>query len=228
MPLKPAKFNLDEEISYAGKPMKVTGLVQYEDAQAKLATRYLLTEPAGAPVILEESGAKFALLRPFPSTAQPAAAGSTVTVMGEKYALAGVRKFKLLGTAGQPPGGLPKGELLLSGLFQGQMGSLVREMTPGAGAQAFYSVKPVHADEVLTGAQRSAMLEAERLAAEDKAQSEEHEDAGTGRSPMAKAVVWIVVMVVVSGLGFACSGPDDDDSTGSARSNFRVGGGRGK
>ena len=228
MALKPAKFKLDEEISYAGKPMKVAGLVQYEGADAQLATRYLLTEPAGAPVILEDNGTQFSMLRPFPASAQPQAAGSTVMVMGTKYALSGVRKLKLLGAAGQPPGGAPKGELLLSGIFEGEMGKLVREMAPGAGAQTFYSLKPVHADEVLTSAQRVKLLEAERLAAEVKAQSEEQEDSGTARGPLAQAAVWIAVMVVVTGLGFACSGSDDDDgSSGSARSSFHAGGGRG-
>ena len=228
MALQPAKFSLDEEISYAGKPMKVAGLVQYEGADAKVATRYLLADATGAPVILEESGAQFSVLRPFPASAQPVAAGSTVTVMGEKYTLSGVRKFKVLGAAGQPPGGTPKAELLLSGLFKGQMGSLVRDMAPGSGVQSFYSLKPVHADEVLTSAQRVALLEAERAAAEVRAQSEEQDDAGTGRGPMAKAAIWIVVMVVVTGLGFACSGSDDEGgSSGSARSGFHGGGGHG-
>ena len=228
MALKPAKFKLDEEISFSGKPMKVAGLVQYEGANAQLATRYLLTESAGAPVILEDNGTQFSMLRPFPASAQPQAAGSTVMVMGTKYALSGVRKLKVLGAAGQPPGGTPKGGLLLSGNFEGEMGKLVREMAPGAGAQTFYSVKAVHADDVLTGAQRAAALEAERLAAEAKAQNEEQEDSPAGRGPLAKAASWIVTIIVVAGLGFACSGPDDDDgSSGSARSSFHAGGGRG-
>lgn len=227
MALRPAKFKLDEEISFAGKPMKVAGLVQYEGANAQLATRYLLTEAAGAPVILEDNGTQFSVLRPFPASAQPQASGSTVTVMGTKYALSGVRKLKVLGAAGQPPGGTPKAELLLSGLFEGEMGSLVREMTPGAGVQAFYSLKAIHADDVLTGAQRAAALETARLAAEAKAQTEDEEEPGTGRSMLTKAVSWIATMLVVAALGFACSGPDDD-SGGSARSGLHVGGGRGK
>jgi hypothetical protein len=228
MALKPAKFKLDEEISFSGKPMKVAGLVQYEGANAQIATRYLLTEPAGAPVILEDNGAQFSLLRPFPASAQPQAAGSTVMVMGTKYTLSGVRKLKVLGAAGQPPGGTPRAELLLSGLFEGEMGTLVREMAPGAGVQTFYSLKPVHAEDVLTGAQHAAALEAERLAAEVKAQDDAQEDPAAGRSPLAKAASWIVTIIVVAGLGFACSGSDDDDgSSGSARSGFHVGGGHG-
>lgn len=68
------------------------------------------------------------------------------------------------------------------------MDALVREMAPGAGAQTFYSLKPVHADEVLSGAQRVALLEAERLAAEVKAEAEDEEDPAAGRSPMTTAV----------------------------------------
>ncbi len=217
MSLAPAKFKVDEEISFSGKPMRVAGLVQYEGANAQVATRYLLTEAAGAPVILEENGVRFCVLRPFPASAQPQATDRTVMVMGAKYSLASVRKLKLLGAAGQPPGGTPKAELLLSGLFEGEMGTLVREMAPGAGAQTFYSLKPVHADEVLSGAQRVALLEAERLAAEVKAEAEDEGDSAAGRSPMTKAAIWIVVIVVVAGLGFACSGSDDDGgSSGSA------------
>jgi hypothetical protein len=229
MSLAPAKFKVDEEISFSGKPMRVAGLVQYEGANAKISTRYLLTEATGAPVILEENGTQFSLLRPFPPTAQPQAAGGTVTVMGTKYALSGVRKLKVLGAAGQPPGGTPKAELLLSGLFEGEMGALVREMAPGAGAQTFYSLKPVHADEVLTSAQRAEVMEAQRLAAEAKAQAEEEgEDSTVAGTPFMKTVVWIVVIVVVVGLGFACSGSDDEGgSSGSARSSFSAGGGHG-
>ena len=228
MSLAPAKFKLDEEISFSGKPMRVAGFVQYEGANAKISTRYLLTEAAGAPLILEENGTQFSLLRPFPPSAQPLAAGSTVTVMGTKYALSGVRKLKVLGAAGQPPGGTPKAELLLSGLFEGEMGTLVREMAPGAGAQTFYSLKPVHADEVLNSAQRAELLEAERLAADAKAQAEEEGDSTVAGTPYMKTVVWIVVMVVVVGLGFACTGSDDEGgSSGSARSSFHGGGGHG-
>lgn len=77
-----AKFKLDEKISFSGKPMRVAGFVQYEGANAQVSTRYLLVAAARAPVILEESGSQFALLRPFPPTAQPLASGGTVTVMG--------------------------------------------------------------------------------------------------------------------------------------------------
>ena len=108
------------------------------------------------------------------------------------------------------------------------MGSLVREMAPGAGAQTFYSLKPVHADDVLNSAQLATKMETERLAAEAKAEAEDDEGSSAAGSPFMKALVWIVMMVVVAGLSFACSGPEDDDgSSGSARSNFHVGGGHG-
>ena len=167
--LKPSKFKLDEEVSFCGKPMRVAGLVQFEGADAQLTTRYLLAEAAGAPQILEENGGKFSLLRPFPANAQPQAAGNTVNVMGEKYTLKGVRKMKVLGAAGQPPGGAPKAELLLSGLFEGPMGSLVREMAPGVATQVYYLMKSLDGGEVLSAAQHAAAMEAERRAAVDRA-----------------------------------------------------------
>ena len=73
-------------------------------------------------------------------------------------------------------------------------------------------------------------MEAERLAAEVRAQSEEgEEESGVAGTPFMKTVVWIVVIVVIVGLGFACSGPDDDGgSSGSARSSFHGGSHGGK
>lgn len=229
MPLKPSKFKLDEEVVLSGKPMRVAGLVQYEAGNDQLVTRYLLAEPTGAPVILQEDSGGLSMLRPFPPAAQPVAAGSTVTVMGEKYALAGVRKLKVLGAAGQPPGGTPRAPLLLSGLFGGPMGSLVREMAPGAAAQAFFSLKPVPAEDVLSGEQVAKKQEAERMAADLKAQAADEEDTAAAGNPLTKAAVWIVMILVVVGLGFACSGSEDEgsSSSGSARSSVHVGGGHG-
>lgn len=227
MSLKPSKFKLDEELSFAGKMMRVAGLVQFEGADAQLTTRYLLAEPSGAPLILEESGNGFSLLRPFPASAQPQPAGNTVSVMGEKYTLAGVRKLKLLGAAGQPPGGTPKAELLLSGVFDGQMGSLVREMAPGSTAQTFFSKKAVSAEEVLSGEQLAARQEAERLAAEDRAKVEEEETESGKGGMLGTAIGWIVTILVVVALGFACSSSEEDStSSGSARSSFSGGGGK--
>ena len=229
MALKPSKFKLDEEVSLSGKPMRVAGLVQFEGANNQFTTRYLLAEAAGAPQILEETGDRLALLRPFPATAQPQAAGNTVTVMGEKYTLADVQKLKVLGVAGQPPGGAPKGPVLLSGRFDGQMGALVREMAPGAGTQAFFSVKPVRGEDVLNGTQVAERQEAERAAAQLKAQDEEEQEESGKGGLLQKAVSWIVAIVVVGLLGFACSDSDDGGSasSGSARSSVHVGGGHG-
>lgn len=203
MALRPSKFTLDEEISLAGKPMRVAGLVQFEGTNAQLITRYLLAETAGAPLILEESGERFSLLRPFPPGAQPQVTGGTITVVNEKYTLSGVRKLKVLGAAGQPPGGAPKAELLFSGLFEGQMGSLLRELTAGASAQVFFSSKPVAAEEVLSGEQRAARQEAERLAAEIMAQTADDEkDKGKGKS-LQIAAICIVTVLVLLGLAYA-------------------------
>lgn len=203
MPLKPSRFKLDEEVTLSGKPMRVAGLMQLEDADGQLITRYLLAETAGAPLILEESGENFSLLRPFPPGAQPQAAGGTITVMNEKYTLAGVRKLKVLGAAGQPPGGVPKAEVLLSGLFAGQMGSLLRELPAGASTQVFFSSKPIAAGEVLSGEQRAARQEAERLAAQIMAQTADDEkDKGEGKS-LQIAAICIAAVCVLLGIAYA-------------------------
>ena len=66
-----SKFRLDDGVSLNGRAMRVAGMVQYEDTGDVAVTRYLLTEVAGAPVVLEESAAGFAVLGTFPGTAQP-------------------------------------------------------------------------------------------------------------------------------------------------------------
>lgn len=198
-----ARFTLDEEITFAGKPMRVAGWVQYEDANAQPLTRYLLAEAGSAPMILEESGGSFFLLRPFAPGAQPLPVGSTITVMNEKYTLSVVRKLKVVGTAGQPPGGMPKAELLVSGLFAGEMGSLLRELPAGASTQVFFSSKRVAADEVLSGEQLSAQREAERLAAEAKALAQaDEQDAGVGKSIQIAALA-IAGILILLGLVYA-------------------------
>ncbi len=203
MALRPAKFKLGEEISFAGKLMRVAGLVQFEDANAGLLTRYLLAEAAGAPLILEENGETFSLLRPFPPGAQPQATGGTITVMNEKYTLSDVRKLKVLGAAGQAPAGMPEAELLLSGVFAGEMGSLLRELPAGASTQVFFSSKPVGAGEVLSAEQRAAQQEAERLVAELQAQAEDEEkDSGKGKS-LQTAAICCVILLVFLGLAYA-------------------------
>lgn len=203
MTIGPVKFKLDEEISFAGKPMRVAGWVQYEGANAEITTRYLLAEAGGAPSILEENGGNFSLLRPFPPGAQPQAAGGTISVMNEKYTLSSVRKLIVVGTAGQPPGGMPKAELLVSGLFAGQMGSLLRELPAGARTQIFFFSKPVDAGEVLSGEQLAARRQAERLAAEVRALAEDDEnDTGRGKS-LQIAAICIAIAFVLLGLAYA-------------------------
>jgi hypothetical protein len=226
MPLQPSKFKLDEEISLYGKPMLVAGRLQMESPDAKLTTRYTLADASGASQLLEEEPEnKFTLLRPFPPAAQPLAAGNTVSVMGEKYTLGAVRRLKVTGSEGRVSGGA--GSMLLSGLFQGGVGSLVREMVPGAPAQSFYSAKPVHPNEVLGAAERAAQAEAERAAANARAEAEDEAEEGEKSSPIAKAVTWIVVVLVIIGLVYACSG-DDEGSSGSARTSFSSGSSGGK
>lgn len=222
MALQPSKFKLDEEVSFAGKPMRVAGLVQLEAPDAQLATRYLLAGATGAPQIVEETGGKFSLLRAFPPASLPQASGNTVTVMGEKYTLKGVRKLKVLGAAGQAPGGASAAAVLLSGVFEGAMGSLLREIVPGASAQAFFSVKAVGAEDLQSAAELAEQQEVARLAAEDQAEAEE-ETGSSGSGGLLKNILgWGFSILVIVGLGYACSGSDEEGSSSdSARSSVR-------
>jgi len=222
MSLASAKFGQDEDVVLSGKAMRVAGFVQYEDANTTVLTRYLLSESAGAPAVLEEYDGQFFVLRPFLPTAQPAPSGRNLLVMGKKYTLSGVRKLKLLGTSGQPPGGTPKAELLLSGLFEGEMGTLVRDMTPGSQAQTFYSRKPLPANDALNKSEHAALREMEHLAAEARAQAESEDDVSPAGTSILRIAVAIATIVAVAGLGYACSGGEDEGSApGSARSGPR-------
>ena len=221
MPLKDSKFKLDDELSLVGNMMRVSGILQLEYPGEQIATRYLLTGGAGAPQILEERGNDFTLLRPFPPAAQPQASADSVTVMGEKYALAGVSKLKVLGTSGQAPGGAPAAPVLLSGKFEGTMGALVREIIPGAETQAFYSVKPVLAADVMSAEQIAANQAAALQLRAERAQTgaEAEEEGGSGK----KIARFVIAILVVAGLAYACTGSDDSGSSstqvsGSARS----------
>ncbi len=158
-------FKLTDTIYYGGRPMRVAGLMALEGASGQKTTRYLLEDSSAAPVLLEEGEGRFALLRPFPAGAQPPAAGNTVTVGKEKYTLVGVRKLTLLAAEGKAPGGRPQASLLLSGIFEGQTGTLMREVAPGSGGQVYYLVKTLEAGTVLTEAQHDAAREAARQAA---------------------------------------------------------------
>ncbi len=228
MELKPSKFKLQDEVALAGRLMRVAGLVQLESPDGKVATRYLLAEGTAAPQILEESAETLTLLRPLPPGAPPVAAGNTIIVMGAKYTLREVRRMKVLGSAGQVPGGAPAGPLLLSGVFASATGSIVREMSPGTAGQTFFSVKPLGADEVLSAAQVAALQEAEKTAVGEQAQAEaETEESGSG-GLLQKAAGWVIMILVIGGIAYACTGPDEDSSSGSARSSFSAGGSGGK
>lgn len=209
------RFAVGQDLLFTGKPMRIAGLVQYDAGDGKVVTRYALSAPGG-PLVLQEDGATLSLLRPFPAAAPPVAEGSTVSVMGEKYALAGVRKLKAAGAAGEAIPGVPKAPLVLSGLFEGKMGSLLREVVPGAAAQAFFLVKPVAKEDVLTGEELAQRMEAERVVAEMNAQAAEAEEEESAQKPLAKIGSWVVAILVIVALVWACSG-DDDSSSGSVR-----------
>lgn len=162
-------FMLDEQVVFRGRPMRVAGRVQFEGTSGQLTFRYLLAEPAGAPVILEEGEGRFALLRSFPPAAQPRTAANTVTVGAEKYTLVGVRQLKVLDISGQVPGVAPTVPVILSGIFEGPMGTLMREMVPGMTTQVYYLLKPLAAGEVLSAAQFAADKDAEGRAAGNRA-----------------------------------------------------------
>ena len=216
-----SRFQLGQELALSGKPMKVAGLAQYDAGDGQIVTRYMLAGAAGAAIILQEDGGAIAMLRPFPPAALPVAEGSTVTVMGEKYALAGVRKLKALAASGELPAGTPRAPLVLSGRFEGKMGLLLREMVPGTAAQTYFLVKPVAKDDLLTGEELAQRLEAERVVAEIQAEADESDAAASKQKPLVKAGVWIVMILVVVALVYACSGSDDDSSSSSG--SVRVG-----
>ena len=125
-------FALNAAVVFRGKPMRVAGRLCLQGASGQPSFRFLLADRAGAPVPLEQAAAgKYALLRPFPPAAQPRTAGNAVTVGKERYTLVGVRKLKVLEALGQVPGAALNTALLLSGMFEGPMGTLMRELVPG-------------------------------------------------------------------------------------------------
>ena len=160
-----ATFRLNQTVVYGGRPMRVAGLTVLKGASGQRTARYLLEDASGAPVLLEEGERRFALLRPLPPGAQPPATGNVVTVGKEKYTLVGVRKLTLLAAMGKASGGRPQATLLLSGIFEGEAGTLMREMAPGVGGQLYYLVKALEPGTILSAAQHGALKEAERLAA---------------------------------------------------------------
>jgi hypothetical protein len=168
-----ATFKLDETVVYAGRPMRVSGITAMEGASGQRTTRYLLEDASGAPVLLEEGERRFALLRPFPAGAQPPASGKVVSVGREKYTLVGVRQLTLLAAEGKTPGGRPQASLLVSGIFEGEAGTLMREMAPGADDQVYFLVKNLEPGIILSAAQHSEARESERHAAGTRTQEQD-------------------------------------------------------
>ena len=162
-------FAIDEQVMLRGRQTRVTGRVQFESTNGQTTWRYLLSDTDGAPVVLEESQGQYALLRPFPPTARFKTAQDTVVVGTEKYKLASVRKLKVAEAAGNVPGAAAKATLILSGMFEGLMGTLMRELVPGTTQQVYYLLKPLLHGEVLTAAGYAAQREAESRAAVERA-----------------------------------------------------------
>lgn len=187
-----------------GREMSVTGVAQYEDATGEAVTRYAFSDGVGSPQVVEQQGLRFSLLRPLPPEAQPGTSGNTVSVLDEKYTLVKVRKLTLLATAGKPPGNPPRGTLLLSGLLQGQAGSLIREIEPGRNEQTYYALKVLPPEEVLSGEQLAELRRRERAAAEAQTRAEEDaEDLGE-LGPLQRAAFWLALFLAVGGLALAC------------------------
>jgi hypothetical protein len=222
MSLKPARFKLDEELVLSGKPARVLGYVQYEDPQAQLATRYLLAAQSGPPQIVEERAGKLSLLRPFPANASPAPSGNMVSVMGEKYTLAGVTRMTVLGAIGQPPGGMPKAPLVLSGAFDGSMGTLLREIAPGASAaHVYYSVKPLDGAEIVTGEEMAARQAAQQKVEEQAAAAAEEEEAAPG-GKLKSIVASAVGFLIVGGLAYACTQQGEEGYSSGSRGGVSI------
>ncbi|HXR57691.1 MAG TPA: hypothetical protein VN747_00080 [Burkholderiales bacterium] len=201
MTLRPSKFKQGDGLSLIGRAARVAGVIQYEDATGQAVTRYLAVESSGAPTIIEETAEGYVLLGSFPANAQPSASGNSVSVLGEKYALKGVRKLSLLGSAGQIPGGVPKSDLLLSGEFSGSMGSVLREMVPGAGTQIFYLLRQLRADDVLSNDEIASRLEAGRRDAEARGSDDEEEPASEMKIQL--ALLAAIAVIVIAALAYA-------------------------
>jgi diguanylate cyclase (GGDEF)-like protein len=159
-------FGLDASVVFRGKPMRIAGRMLLEGASGQSTFRYLLSGGAGAPVLLEQAASdRYALLRPFPPAAEPQTAGNTVAVGAERYTLVGVRRLKVLDALGQSTGAAPGATMLLSGMFEGPAGTLMRELVPGSDKQVYYLVKPLAAGDLLSAEEHAARREAARRAA---------------------------------------------------------------
>lgn len=167
-------FGLDAQVVFRSKPMRVAGRLLLEGASGQSTFRYLLSDESGAPVLLEQAGERrFALLRPFPPAARPATAGNTITVGVERYTLVGVRRLKVLELLGQAPAPVARAEILVSGMYEGLMGTMMREMVPRTDRQVYYLIRPVETGDVLPAGAYAAALEAESRAAGDAALDED-------------------------------------------------------
>jgi hypothetical protein len=167
------KFSLNDEVVLQGRPMRVAGVMRLHGTSGQETVRYLLAETSGSPVIVEAGSGVCSALRPFPPQASPPMKGSAIVVGREKYALVAVRKLKVVAVAGQVPGGTRPGALIVSGVFDGPSGTLMREIMPGTRRQAYYLLKALRAGELLSAAQHAARREAEGLAAARRKAEEE-------------------------------------------------------
>lgn len=160
-------FAYEAAVAYRGRPMRIAGRLRLDDTAGQAVFRYLLSDQTGAPVLVEQAGGKLTLLRPFPPAAEPHVAGNTVTIGEERYTLAGTRRLKVLETLGQVPGAAASAPLLLSGIFRGPMGTVMRELVLGTTKQVYYLVKPLAARELLSAEAHALARDAERRAAGD-------------------------------------------------------------
>jgi hypothetical protein len=161
-------FGLNDDVVFRGKPMRVTGRMQLEGSSGQLTFRYLLSDPAGAPVLLEEGAGRFALLRPFPPAAKFKTLNDTVLVGTAKYTLVGVRKLKLIDVSGNIQNA-PKTPLIVSGMFEGLMGTLMRELVPGTSTQVYYLLKALAEGDVVSAEKYAAGKDAAADAAATRA-----------------------------------------------------------
>ena len=166
-------FMLDEQVVFRDRPMRVTGRVQFEGSSGQLTFRYQLSDPDGGPIVIEEGEGRFAMLRPFPPAARFKTADNTIIVGTEKYTLVGVRKLKVLDISGNAAGLAAKAPLILSGIFEGLMGTLMREMAPGTNTQVYYLLKPLAAGDVLSAAQYAIDKDSASRAAGNRALNED-------------------------------------------------------
>jgi hypothetical protein len=162
-------FMLDDHVAFRGRPLRVTGRVKLEGSSGQLTFRYQLSDAAGAPVVLEEGEGRFAMLRPFPPAARFKTAGNTIIVGTAKYTLVGIRKLKLLEISGNAAGIASRAPLIVSGIFEGLMGTLMREMVPGTTTQVYYLLKPLAAGEVVSAEKYAADKDAAARAAGSRA-----------------------------------------------------------